>query len=377
MNEIAWSQEDLPQGKNRCPKCNGIHEIDSNRIAPPPRASDPGQRALMAYTEDHLDAETIHLRCPRCGATYTLTHADRSGEQTKEQAELHPSKSLGCNMPGQLSDGEESPSVIHQAELPTPKPKDFVGENYVHSAQERATKLLSKFRRNGRMGPLERALEHTNIIQALAGAIAMGESGDSRCVFPLVTVLRAEEGLVSRFADDPTNRAMTQAFSSVTGNVGLHAAAHMGRAMQYASWLRGQAAIALGKLRDPEAKNALGELRQSGDEYLQWAASQALAELAKPSPPTDLYRRQVVAIREWLKSSLAMSGAFLAIVALAIVWAYMLPPLGAAGVTVLIGAILGLLIYLARSYVLVLRLRQLHLQMKNDGIDYRELLKKD
>lgn len=73
MTDTSWSQEKLPGGKNRCPRCNKIHDINSNKIAPPKKAVDPGQRALQAFMEKS-GSQTVHLRCPHCGATYMLTH---------------------------------------------------------------------------------------------------------------------------------------------------------------------------------------------------------------------------------------------------------------------------------------------------------------
>jgi len=81
MSDVSWSQEDLPEGKNRCPRCNKIHDIASSKIAPPKKALDPGQAALQAYMEENLGAQTAHLRCPHCGTTYMLT-ANPDAEDT-------------------------------------------------------------------------------------------------------------------------------------------------------------------------------------------------------------------------------------------------------------------------------------------------------
>ena len=83
MSDTSWSQEKLPEGKNRCPRCNKIHDINSSRIAPPKKSLDPGQRALQAYMEEKLGSETVHLRCPHCGTSYLLTHTPGEGSADK------------------------------------------------------------------------------------------------------------------------------------------------------------------------------------------------------------------------------------------------------------------------------------------------------
>ena len=90
MSDAIFSQEKLPEGKNRCPRCNKVHDIDSCRIAPPKKSVDPGQRALQAYMEEKLGSQTIHLRCPHCGTTYLLTHTPGEGSPDQGVESPHP-----------------------------------------------------------------------------------------------------------------------------------------------------------------------------------------------------------------------------------------------------------------------------------------------
>ncbi len=67
--EIHLSNESLPPGKSRCPRCKALHDVDSSRIAKLP-VTDPAKAAFEAYLATELQAEQIHLKCPSCGATY-------------------------------------------------------------------------------------------------------------------------------------------------------------------------------------------------------------------------------------------------------------------------------------------------------------------
>jgi len=83
-----WSDEKLPRGKNRCPNCAKVHDIDSSRVGSPPKRSlEPGAQALVAYMEE-LGAGTDYVRCPNCGTRYMLTHSPDVGES--KQAEPPP-----------------------------------------------------------------------------------------------------------------------------------------------------------------------------------------------------------------------------------------------------------------------------------------------
>lgn len=94
MSDAIFSQEKLPEGKNRCPRCNKVHDISSCKIAPPKKAIDPGQRALQAFMEE-LGSQTIHLRCPHCGTTYMLTHAP-GAESTDQPADTRLADTLNA-----------------------------------------------------------------------------------------------------------------------------------------------------------------------------------------------------------------------------------------------------------------------------------------
>jgi formylglycine-generating enzyme required for sulfatase activity len=91
------SNEDLPPGKSRCPRCNKIHSIESSRIQDREVSGEEaiGKAALAAfYKSIDSQMEVIHLRCPHCEGTYEVTHGIYEGEGTSEQAEADIDDSL-------------------------------------------------------------------------------------------------------------------------------------------------------------------------------------------------------------------------------------------------------------------------------------------
>ncbi len=119
MSDTSWSQENLPKGKNRCPRCNKIHDIESSKIAPPKKALDPGQAALQAYMEKELGGETAHLRCPHCGTTYMLTanpDAQDTGEGPTDTRLADTLNSMsGAASPGAAATPEKSGCFVATA----------------------------------------------------------------------------------------------------------------------------------------------------------------------------------------------------------------------------------------------------------------------
>ena len=71
------SNEELPEGKTRCPKCQAVHDIGSSRIADRRSISkeeEIGRKALAQFYESHgMRLEVVHVKCPHCGTTYEIT----------------------------------------------------------------------------------------------------------------------------------------------------------------------------------------------------------------------------------------------------------------------------------------------------------------
>lgn len=85
------STEKLPKGKNRCPVCQKVHDIDSCRIpdAPPKDGEDAiGRAAFEKYlAESGIGMKIVHLRCPHCGTTYNLTYLPDGNQQSEPAAD--------------------------------------------------------------------------------------------------------------------------------------------------------------------------------------------------------------------------------------------------------------------------------------------------
>ena len=84
MSDVSLSQEELPQGKNRCPKCKKIHDVEQSKIEFKDELLSPEQKVLQQYMEKEIGSQTDHLKCPHCGATYTLTHASGNESSSSE-----------------------------------------------------------------------------------------------------------------------------------------------------------------------------------------------------------------------------------------------------------------------------------------------------
>ncbi len=175
-------------------------------------------------------------KCPGCGhvVVVPLTGAVEDLNEVKEERIV--AKSEAPSSPRLLD-----PNFLRELD-------ETEHTSYVDTARGRAERLLSEWRRSGRIDGLVQKLNHSNIIQALSGAIALGETHDSRAGVELRCTLGMGDKLVERFSDDPTTRAISQAFANLGSAASLTNAAHAGTAQKHAAWLREQIEVALQEL---------------------------------------------------------------------------------------------------------------------------------
>ncbi len=67
--EHSGSIEKMPPGKNRCPRCRKLHDIESSKV---------GGKHVLSEMEEQMLAmvgmKNVRLRCPHCSTTYELQY---------------------------------------------------------------------------------------------------------------------------------------------------------------------------------------------------------------------------------------------------------------------------------------------------------------
>ena len=137
----------------------------------------------------------------------------------------------------------------------------MVDPGYLDSARKRVDILVAGWIRTGDLSPLVAQLRHTNIIYALSGAIALGETRSPAAASPLQEILRMGDDLVSHFASDPTQIALIEGLGFGMPDT-LKAAALAGKAREHASWLCEEVERSLKHLSEPASPQLIKQQKR-------------------------------------------------------------------------------------------------------------------
>jgi hypothetical protein len=82
------SNEELPEGQSRCPKCGDLHAIDRHRVSGLALGNiDESMAATLAsfYNKHGLEYETFQIKCPHCQSIYEIHGAKPSSVPTGKE----------------------------------------------------------------------------------------------------------------------------------------------------------------------------------------------------------------------------------------------------------------------------------------------------
>ncbi len=122
----------------------------------------------------------------------------------------------------------------------------------------RANALVAKWKTTRDLKPLVDRLNGASIVDAVSGAIALGQTGDPQAASPLRSILGMGKKLMERLADDPTEKAISEAFINLGTDRTQGTIMHFMRAQERADVLCKEVTQALSKLETGPSRSATG-----------------------------------------------------------------------------------------------------------------------